>query len=84
MDKCTRCQVLWVGLSAKKATCDDETPLSRNTNSGAIIHKIEESLVGVSTYKTYLVNEANGERIYASVHRFSDSSKTSFQKDLAR
>ena len=55
MDKCTRCQVLWVGLSAKKATCDDETPLSRSTNSGAINHKIDESLVGVSTYKTNLV-----------------------------
>ena len=55
MDKCTNCQVLWVGLSAKKATCDDETPLSKSTNSGAIIHRIEESLDGVSTYKTNLV-----------------------------
>lgn len=55
MDKCTSCQVLWVGLSAKKATCDDETPLSKSTNSGAIIHRIEESLDGVSTYKTNLV-----------------------------
>lgn len=55
MDKCTSCQVLWVGLSAKKVTCDDETPLSKSTNSGAIIHKIEESLNGVSTYKTNLV-----------------------------
>lgn len=55
MDECTRCQVLWVGLSAKKATCDDETPLSKSTNSGAIIHRIEESLDGVSTYKTNLV-----------------------------
>ena len=55
MDKCKSCQVLWVGLSAKKVTCDDETPLSKSTNSGAIIHKIEESLNGVSTYKTNLV-----------------------------
>jgi len=55
MDKCTNCQVLWVGLSAKKATCDDETPLSKSTNSGAIIHRIEETLEGVSTYKTNLV-----------------------------
>ena len=55
MDKCSSCQVLWVGLSAKKITSDDETPLSKNTNSGAIIHRIEETLDGVSTYKTNLV-----------------------------
>ena len=55
MDKCTSCQVLWVGLSAKKVMYDDEIPLSKSTNSGAIIHRIEESLDGVSTYKTNLV-----------------------------
>lgn len=55
MDKCVSCQVLWVGLSAKKATYDDEIPLSKSTNSGAIIHRIEELLDGVPTYKTNLV-----------------------------
>lgn len=55
MERCASCQVLWVGLSAKKITSDDETPLAKETNSGAIIHRIEESLGGVPTYKTNLV-----------------------------
>lgn len=55
MDRCTHCQVLWVGLSAKTVTSEDEVPLAKSTNSGAIIHRIEETLNGVETYKTNLV-----------------------------
>lgn len=41
------CQVFWVGLSAKK--------ISSDTNTGMVIHKIEEMYEDVSTYKTNLV-----------------------------
>ena len=47
MDRCSECQVLWVGLSAKKAMYDDEIPLSIKTNSGAVIHEVEMLLEDV-------------------------------------
>ena len=50
-----RCQVFWVGLSAKKITSDIELPLSPETNTGMLIQKIEEMCEEVSTYKTNLV-----------------------------
>ncbi len=55
MDRCSECQVLWVGLSAKKALHDDEIPLSIETNSGAVIHEVEMLLEDVKCYKTNLV-----------------------------
>ena len=55
LDKGRKCEVFWVGLSAKKVLCEAETPLSPTTNSGKIIQKIEESLENISTYKTNLV-----------------------------
>lgn len=55
MDRCSECQVLWVGLSAKKAMHDDEIPLSIETNSGAVIHEVEMLLEDVKCYKTNLV-----------------------------
>lgn len=49
------CQIFWVGLSAKKVMSDIELPLSPETNTGMIIHKIEERCEGVIAYKTNLV-----------------------------
>ena len=49
------CQVFWVGLSAKKTESDHDAPLSPKTNTGMLLHKIEESCENVSTYKTNLV-----------------------------
>ena len=56
LDKAKNCDVMWVGLSAKKV--DDvkkDTPLSENTNSGAVIAEIESRCEGILTYKTNLV-----------------------------
>lgn len=50
-----RCQVFWVGLSAKKVVSDIETPLSPETNSGKLIQKVENLCGNVVTYKTNLV-----------------------------
>lgn len=55
VDDSKRCQVFWVGLSAKKATYESEKPLSPTTNSGKMICNIEERCAGVLTYKTNLV-----------------------------
>lgn len=55
MDDFNYCQVFWVGLSAKKATCENEKPLSPTTNSGKLICSIEERCTEVLTYKTNLV-----------------------------
>lgn len=49
------CQVFWVGLSAKKIKSYQETPLSSETNTGMLIHKIEKLCENVSFYKTNLV-----------------------------
>lgn len=49
------CQIFWVGLSAKKVMSDAELPLSPETNTGMIIHKIEEGCEELITYKTNLV-----------------------------
>lgn len=49
------CQVFWVGLSAKKIESDQDAPLSPKTNTGMLLHEIEESCENVSTYKTNLV-----------------------------
>lgn len=75
MDDCADCEIFWVGLSAKKAL-DGESPLSENTNSGAIIHKIEEQLEGISTYKTNLVKclplDNNCKLRYPNKHEIDD------------
>jgi Uracil-DNA glycosylase len=47
--------VVWVGLSAVKATNKDETPLAVNTNSGKLIYSIEASLSDYTFHKTNLV-----------------------------
>lgn len=55
LDAEKKCQVFWVGLSAKKMSSDTELPLSPETNTGMLIQKIEEMCEEVSTYKTNLV-----------------------------
>lgn len=55
LDKEKKCQVFWVGLSAKKTEDDEEIPLSPKTNTGMIIQKIEEMCENIITYKTNLV-----------------------------
>lgn len=55
LDEECKCQVIWVGLSAKMITCDGEKPLSSHTNSGMLISQIEAALDDVTTYKTNLV-----------------------------
>lgn len=56
LDKKYECDVMWVGLSAKKV-CDVNNciPLCNDTNSGKIIELIEKELPGFSFYKTNLV-----------------------------
>lgn len=55
LDTEKECQIFWVGLSAKKVLTDGELPLSPATNTGMIIHKIEEKCNNVIAYKTNLV-----------------------------
>lgn len=50
-----KCQVFWVGLSAKKIKTSMDFPLSPDTNSGMLIKKIEETCDNIKTYKTNLV-----------------------------
>ena len=66
LDKSKKCDVMWVGLSAKKVDDVDKTiPLCSDTNSGKIIEMIEERLpkivfvLGKNTYNfihKYFVN----------------------------
>lgn len=57
LDTKTECQIIWVGLSAKKKKTDEEIPLSPETNSGKLIQQIEQAYnnSGLKTYKTNLV-----------------------------
>lgn len=56
LDKKEECDVMWVGLSAKKVEdLKKNYPLEENTNSGKIIKEIEDILPNVNYYKTNLV-----------------------------
>lgn len=55
LDSERKCQVFWVGLSAKKIKNAEKIPLSPNTNTGMLIKKIEDKCQGITTYKTNLV-----------------------------
>ena len=55
LDQKRECQVVWVGLSAKKVESDHVIPLSPETNSGMLIKRVEELCSNVTTYKTNLV-----------------------------
>lgn len=50
-----KCEIFWVGLSAKKVESDTELPLSADTNTGMLIRKVEEACGEISAYKTNLV-----------------------------
>jgi DNA polymerase len=56
LDKVFECDVMWVGLSAKKVDDVNETiPLCNDTNSGKIIEMIENKLSNIRFYKSNLV-----------------------------
>lgn len=56
LDKEDRCDVMWVGLSAKRvADLNSSIPLNNDTNSGKIIELIEHELPDLKFYKTNLV-----------------------------
>ena len=56
LDNKRTCDVMWVGLSAKKVdNIEEDIPLSEDTNSGSVIAEIESRCTGVKTYKTNLV-----------------------------
>ncbi len=56
LDNQDKCDVMWVGLSAKKVNdLKKNYPLEENTNSGKIIKEIEEKLPNINFYKTNLV-----------------------------
>lgn len=56
LDKNNSCDIMWVGLSAKKVEDINKTiPLCNDTNSGKIIEKIENKLNDFRFYKTNLV-----------------------------
>ena len=55
IDKKEECDVMWVGLSAKKVeNLEINYPLQEDTNSGKIIKEVEETLSNVKYYKTNL------------------------------
>ena len=54
LDEIKECDVMWVGLSAKKIL-NNSIPLDNNTNSGKIIELIENKIEGLKFYKTNLV-----------------------------
>ena len=56
LDCLKKCDVMWVGLSAKKVTDVEKCiPLENNTNSGKIIEIIEKRMPELIFYKTNLV-----------------------------
>lgn len=55
IDSTDKCQVFWVGLSAKLLSGVNERPLSPSTNSGAILTRVEEGCGNLEAYRTNLV-----------------------------
>ena len=56
IDKNEKCDVMWVGLSAKRVEdLEKDYPLGEDTNSGKIIKEVEEKHPNVKYYKTNLV-----------------------------
>ena len=56
LDKNKKCDVMWVGLSAKKVEdLNINYPLENNTNSGKLIEEIEHRNSEYNFYKTNLV-----------------------------
>jgi len=55
IQKCSKADIFWVGLSAVKILNSQDIPLSPNTNTGKLIHSIEFFFQNKSFYKTNLV-----------------------------
>lgn len=55
IQKCSKVDIFWVGLSAVKISDGQDVPLSPNTNTGKLIHSIEFFFQEKSFYKTNLV-----------------------------
>ena len=56
MDRLRECDVMWVGLSAKRVKdVNVNYPLGNNTNSGRLIEEIERKNPNIKYYKTNLV-----------------------------
>lgn len=71
LESCQRCDVMWVGLSAKKVKdVESAVPLDETTRTGKVIAEIEKMLDGVSYYKTNVVKcvplDENGKLRYPS------------------
>lgn len=76
LDNTCDCDVMWVGLSAKKVNDVNETiPLCNDTNSGKIIELIENKLKNIKFYKTNLVKclplDENGKLRYPKPNEMS-------------
>ena len=76
LDKKDHCDVMWVGLSAKKVDdIDKNYPLEENTNSGLLIKEIEDILPSLNYYKTNLVKclplDNKGKIRYPSVNEMN-------------
>lgn len=76
MDRLRKCDVMWVGLSAKKvADINVNYPLENNTNSGRLIEEIEKKNPYIKYYKTNLVKclplGENGKIRYPSKEEMS-------------
>lgn len=73
LDKKKSCDIIWVGLSAKKVDdIDSDFPLSPNTNTGSILFDIEKNYQSINTYRTNIVKclplDENGKLRYPSNH----------------
>lgn len=56
LDNKKMCEVIWVGLSAKKVVdIDSDIPLSNDTNSGSLINQVENACSDIKTYRTNIV-----------------------------
>lgn len=69
LDFCYNCDVMWVGLSAKKVeNIEEAVPLDEKTQSGKVIAEIEHMLSNVKYYKTNVVKcaplDKNGKLRY--------------------
>ena len=53
MDRLRECDIMWVGLSAKRVKdVNVNYPLENNTNSGRLIEEIERKNPNIKYYKT--------------------------------
>lgn len=56
LDSCRKCDVMWVGLSAKMVeNVEEASPLDSNTQTGKVISEIEDMVDTLHYYKTNVV-----------------------------